>query len=327
MDYVIRLAANCTPGHYPLAVGDQAQWQSVNEGRWHLTLELPDVPSGHIIVPSFSMVLANGGAYRFQFTLQATSTHALTTVPSPPDTSSQKQMTETSAQVSSHIDCWHSATALEKPKVLLEVQTPHRPQTYLAVVSIRPLTLAPPKQGSTSLRAEVPGSFSQMEADPSIRRRICSPTALAMSMSRFENAPGWPETVAACYDQATKAYGVWPLAIQWASRHGVLGAVEVFSDWHAPMACLRAGVPLVCSIRFSKDQLKGAPLAQTGGHLVLLYGIEDDQVLVKDPAADSASQVDRRYNTESFTRAWLNHRGAAYVLGTSPLIANLQAAD
>ena len=327
MDYVIRLAANCAPGHYPLAVGDQAQWQSVGESRWRLTLDLPDVPSAHIIVPSFSMVLADGGSYRFRFTLQTTSTHPLTPVPSPPDASSQTQVAEASTQVSSHIDCWHSATALVQPKVLLEVQTPQRPQTYLVVVSIRPLALTPPDQACTSLRAEVPGSFSQMEADPAIRRRICSPTALAMAMSRFANAPGWPETVAACYDEATKAYGVWPLAIQWASRHGVLGAVEVFSDWLAPLACLEAGVPLVCSIRFSKDQLKGAPLAQTGGHLVLLYGIEGDQVLVKDPAADSASQVDRRYNAESFTRAWLAHRGAAYVLGTSPLIANPQAAD
>ncbi len=327
MDHVIRLAANCTPGHYPLAVGDEAQWQSVSKGRWRLMLDLPDVPCAHIIVPSFSMLLADGASYSFQFTLQTPNSHPLAPVPSQPDPARRKQVVDATPEVSSHIDCWHSATALAKPKVLLEVQTPQRPRTYLVVLSIRPLTLTPSGQASTRLRAEVPGSFSQMEADPSIRQRICSPTALAMAMSRFGNAPGWPETVEACYDAATKAYGVWPLAIQWASRHGVLGAVEVFSDWHAPLACLEAGVPLVCSIRFAKDQLQGAPLAQTGGHLVLLYGIEDDQVLVKDPAADKASQVDRRYSAESFTRAWLTYRGAAYVLGTSPVKVNRQTVD
>ena len=113
---------------------------------------------------------------------------------------------------------------------------------------------------------------------------------------------------------ATKAYGVWPLAIRWASLHGVIGAVEAFSDWDTARACIAADAPLVCSIRFDRDGLRGAPLERTGGHLVVLYGIDGDEVLVKDPAASTHSEVERRYDASQFSAAWLTRRGAAYVL-------------
>ena len=92
-----------------------------------------------------------------------------------------------------------------------------------------------------------------------------------------------------------------------------VAAVETFSDWQTALTCLQAGVPLVCSIDFKRGKLDGAPMQQTGGHLVVLYGIEGDNVLVKDPGGADQQAVERRYNGNQFSSAWLGRRGAAYV--------------
>ena len=134
-----------------------------------------------------------------------------------------------------------------------------------------------------------------------------------MALSVYRQAPLWDDTISACYDEATRAYGVWPLAIRWAAAQGIVAAVEVFQDWQAPVACLSAGVPLVCSIDYDSGTLAGAPMDRTGGHLVVVYGLEGNEVLVKDPAGANRDEVLRRYDCSEFGSAWLRRRGAAYV--------------
>ena len=53
-----------------------------------------------------------------------------------------------------------------------------------------------------------------------------------------------------------------------------------------------------------------------GGHLVVVYGITEDAVLVNDPAAPNRGVVPRRYPIEQFAQAWFRHRGAAYILAS-----------
>src|SRR5690606_29697808 len=102
-------------------------------------------------------------------------------------------------------------------------------------------------------------------------------------------------------------------ALAAAARHGSLGAVEAFDDWEAPLAVLAAGVPLVASIRFFPGELPGSPLTETGGHLVVVHGAGPAAVRVCDPAA-AEHEVAREYPADAFSRAWLRHRGAAYIL-------------
>jgi hypothetical protein len=90
--------------------------------------------------------------------------------------------------------------------------------------------------------------------------------------------------------------------------------VEVFDDWCAPQRVIAAGVPMVASIRFAAGNLPGAPLKATPGHLVVVHGVGPDQVQVCDPAAPDTPTVPRTYATHHFARAWLEHRGAAYIL-------------
>ena len=63
-------------------------------------------------------------------------------------------------------------------------------------------------------------------------------------------------------------------------------------------------------------------MQQTGGHLVVLYGLEFEgehgYALVMDPAAPSTAQVARRYPLKAFSDAWLSHRGGTYLFSTPP---------
>jgi hypothetical protein len=90
--------------------------------------------------------------------------------------------------------------------------------------------------------------------------------------------------------------------------------VELFSSWDPALACLRAGLPLVASIRYGAGELPGAPMNATGGHLVVVHGLAGRDVLVHDPAAAHHGAVMRRYPVDAFSRAWFRHRGAVYIL-------------
>ena len=78
----------------------------------------------------------------------------------------------------------------------------------------------------------------------------------------------------------------------------------------------------MCIRDSGKDDLPGAPMQQTGGHLVVLYGLEFEgehgYALVMDPGAASAAEVARRYPLKAFSDAWLSHRGGAYLFSTPP---------
>jgi len=326
MEFAIRLASDAIAPRYPHKIRGPAQWQSLPDGAgWRCVIDLPDLPAKQIIAPSFaSLDNPSGDTYqcRLSWLSQTGETQSLRLNPVPStedDLSFAETRAATTLDVSGHIDCWHSEADISNVHFEITLQQQVCPAVYLLVVTSRALQLPAPDlaqnaaTNSPCVEIDIPNTFSQMQAAKDVKHRICSPTALAMLMSRFSQAPEFMSTVSACYDPATKAYGSWPLAIRWAAQRGVLGAVETFHSWASAQALLQAGYPLVCSIRFETDKLTGAPLKRTGGHLVLLYGIEDQFVLVKDPAGETVAQVNRHYAIDEFAAAWLTQRGAAYL--------------
>ncbi len=323
MEFSIRLAEGNAHHYYPLPVTGQAQWHRDEAGGWRTSVALGDLPAGQIVVPSFSQP---GPQPDHQFVLTTTAatdrgvTVPLHPVPAPADL--QKTNAAVNAPVTSHIDCWHTAEDVAGVQVHLHLQprAGSAPADYLLNLSTRPVNLsdkAMHEAGSAQLpdsRVQpAPTPYSQMTAAAELRQRICSPTALAMALSLYPQAPSWQDTISACLDRATGAYGVWPLAIRWAGSCGVLAGVETFSSWQGVQQILDGNTPIVCSIRFDKDALPGAPMQQSGGHLVLLTGLQGDRVQVYDPAAADPESVPRTYPTDAFARAWLQRRGAAYL--------------
>lgn len=301
-----------TVAKYPLTAQTGLTWRR-RTGRVWCQIDLPPCPPNHIIVPSLSVGQAD---YRYAASLSTDdSTWPLQPVPAPRGKLFGKRKCATApGAVSTHIDCFHTHAALPASRLAFRLRQAAAPQRYLAVASIRPLLQSPPDPAATHSLAPQPPLLSQMRAAEDIRRRICSPTALAMLLQAAAPSIDWMDTVARCFDPATGSYGCWPLAIRCAAAHGRLGAVEALPSWAAVVAVLDAGLPLVASIRFAEGELPNAPLTKTCGHLVACYGIDGDEVLVNDPAAADPAAVARRYDLAAFSRAWLERRGAAYIL-------------
>ena len=164
------------------------------------------------------------------------------------------------------------------------------------------------------VRGRVPPSLSQMQANDKIKHSICSPTCLAMLLRHFQKPIHWLDFVDTCRDEATGMYGIWPRGIWAASRQGCIGAVEVFDGWKGASRLLDNGLPFVASIRYSEGALPGAPMSASSGHLVVVHGMDEENIHVLDPAASTVGEVARSYPSSAFGNAWLQHRGAAYVL-------------
>lgn len=338
----LRFADTATAAAYPLAITGPLQWETpgrAGEVQWRCPL--PALDAGTILVPGLSFLPLGDGDHVWRLRAGARC-WSLNPVPGRPVTEQAPGPTtpaQAAPAVTCHIDCFHVHEPLAAAQLELELQGPP-PARYLVTVSARPIDLAqtapPDREAGLAL---APPAVSQMTADSTLARRICSPTCVAMVMLHWNRHPGptggglassdggsrpvaqhaTPEAVrdamvAACRDPATGMFGVWPLALRAAAGLGRLGAVELFAGWDAPLAVLDAGIPLVASIRFGTGQLARAPLEQTGGHLVLLHRAGPQRVLVNDPAAATEAEVRREYDSAEFSRAWLSHRGAAYIL-------------
>lgn len=310
----VRFADPDTAARYPLPVRGTADWQPDGDG-WRVSLRLPPLPTGSLLLPSLALRGAPpgdpGGPHRHQWTLRAgDGAWALQEVPARPGTVTDR----TGDVVSTHIDCYHVHKPVDDPVLSVRVDAPAPPTRYLLAVSARVVTIAePPRPARRAALHRTPRPRSQLTAPEPIARRICSPTCVSMVLDLWQRPHDWLGLAEECYDPATNMFGVWPLALAAAARRGSLGAVEAFDDWQAPLAVLDAGVPLVTSIRFFAGELPGAPLGETGGHLVVLYGAGPERVQVCDPAA-ADGEVAREYPADAFSRAWLRHRGAAYIL-------------
>lgn len=155
---------------------------------------------------------------------------------------------------------------------------------------------------------------SQMEQTVHLRRRICSPTSLAMVLAYWGAKVEVAALADAMHHPGLDLYGVWPAAIRAAGCYGVAGYLLRFPGWSAAAWCLERGIPIIASVRYTEGELSGAAIAATEGHLLVLTGREGDDVLVNDPAAPTRGEVSRRYPLDEIRSVWLERSGVGYVL-------------
>jgi hypothetical protein len=158
----------------------------------------------------------------------------------------------------------------------------------------------------------------------------CSPTSLAMVLGYYGRLPApstyrwvkasyadrWVNQVARLtYDHRYEGTGNWPFNTAVGARAGD-AFVTRLADLRTAERFLRAGIPLIVSIRFARGQLTGSPISSTPGHLVVLAGLTSaGNPIVMDPAAWRDSTVRRTYDRAQFERAWLSGSGGmAYVV-------------
>ncbi len=159
----------------------------------------------------------------------------------------------------------------------------------------------------------------------------CSPTSVAMVLRYWKTGPtardyawtgeaeGYVDHAARyTYDHRYGGTGNWPFNTAYAATYGLDTFVTRLYDLRDAEQFIKAGIPLVVSVAFSKGQLRGAPISSTPGHLMVVRGFtKSGQVIAADPAgsASTKAQIKRTYDRAQFERAWLGSSGGiAYVL-------------
>ena len=303
--YSLRLASPDVD--YPLTVYGEADWQG---GAAPVRIELPDVPGHHLITASFASTSTPAS---FSFRLDAGRARFET---ARFGQRTRRRERSRGAGVAVPVDYFETHVDLARPILSLRCKAP-APSHYLLAVSIRPIELTPPSDVPADRAAIAAPCLSQLSLAQDIRLLACSPTATSMALGIAEHGD-FEAFVASTRHHSTGLYGAWPQNIWAAARRGVLAATEVATDWQLAERVLATGVPLVASIRFGAGELTGSPRPQTGGHLVLLRGVEDGAVVVNDPAA-APGHVECRYAAAEFAKAWIRQRGIAYVFAGSRL--------
>jgi len=286
---------------YPLAVAGTAPWRL---GTAHAIIELPDVPADHIIAAGFA---STSTPQRFAFQLRCSAgrfqTAAFGHRPN-------ALMWSRGHGVGVPVDYFDTTDDLTRVRLSLKCRA-RAPATYLLTVSVRPRVIEPPTRVPEDTTVLGAPCLSQTTLDPAISRQACSPTATAMALG-IANDAEFRAFVQSAVHRPTGLCGVWPQNLWAAARRGRLGGVELISSWADIRQALSAQVPVVASVRFQAGELPNSPMPATGGHRVLLRGIEGGTVRVNDPAAPPG-EVDRRYDARAFAAAWMRERGAAYV--------------
>ena len=299
--YSLRLAS--PEVDYPLPLHGEADWR-----RGGVRMELPDVPADHLITASFASVST---AVAFSFRLDVGRARFET---ARFGKGTRRRERHRGGGTIVPVDYFETTAELSKPVLTLRCRAPV-PRDYLLVISIRPREVAAPALPAARTAVAAP-CLSQLSLPAPIRHAACSPTATSMALG-IDQHGDFEAFVASALHRPTGLYGAWPQNIWAVARRGVLAAVELATDWQLAQGVLASGAPLVASIRFDAGELTGSPRPQTGGHLVLLRGIEQDAVVVNDPAAEPG-KVECRYDAAEFAKVWLRRRGVAYVFSGLP---------
>jgi hypothetical protein len=147
----------------------------------------------------------------------------------------------------------------------------------------------------------------------------CSPTSIAMVLAYWGQAgpcePRLRAAVAGVYDWIYDGHGNWPFNTAYAAAQGIQAFVARFTSLAQAETWLAAGVPLLMSVSWGKDELEGAPIPGSAGHLVVLVGFDGSGApIFNDPAAASNEEVRRTYRRKQFERLWLEHTGGTVYL-------------
>ncbi|HLN75604.1 MAG TPA: C39 family peptidase [Nocardioidaceae bacterium] len=153
----------------------------------------------------------------------------------------------------------------------------------------------------------------------------CSPTSVSMVLGYDRRLPSdraiawvpaghpdrWVDHAARSqYDYGFEGAGNWSFSAAYAATHADSAFVTRLRNLREAERFIKAGIPLVASVKFAKGQLTGAPIGSTNGHLLVIVGFTaDGDVVVNDPAAPRSRTVVRTYDRGQFENAWIPKSG------------------
>jgi len=161
----------------------------------------------------------------------------------------------------------------------------------------------------------------------------CSPTSTSMVLAYWGTGPTaadyawvnptdpnpWVDHAARhCYDYAYQGCGNWPFNTAYAGRFGLAGFVTRLRSLNEAELFIAAGIPLIFSASFKKNEIPGMGYG-SNGHLMVLAGFTaDGDPVLNDPAGTTNELVRKVVGRAEFESAWLNtSRGVVYVIHPS----------
>ena len=197
--------------------------------------------------------------------------------------------------------------------------------------------LPSPLGGAEGIELAVPPYSQELHRDDypqydSGGENWCSPTSTAMVVSYWGTGPtaedmAWidpsfpdpqvDQAARGTYDLNYDGDGNWPFNVAYAASYGLSGEVTRLHSLTEAEQFIKAGIPLVASIRVREHQLKGFEPGGTNGHLVVIVGFTaSGDLIVNDPASFGGdSDVRHVYQRAQFERVWLG-RGRARAWST-----------
>ncbi|MBA4493459.1 C39 family peptidase [Paenactinomyces guangxiensis] len=118
------------------------------------------------------------------------------------------------------------------------------------------------------------------------------------------------------WDSEYKSFGNWSFNIAYIASLGLQAKVVRLCNLNDIEQWIKSKVPVIVSVAYKSGQLKGAPLNETKGHLLVVRGFDElGNVLVNDPAALTDEDVSLTYDRIQFEQVWLNgSNGTAYLI-------------
>jgi len=159
----------------------------------------------------------------------------------------------------------------------------------------------------------------------------CSPTSTSMAVGYWGTGPtpadyDWVEpkphadpwvdyTARRVFDYNYDGAGNWPFNTAYAARFGLEGFVTRLRSLNEAEQFIAAGIPLVVSASWKKNEVPGADYG-TNGHLAVIVGFDAaGNPVMNDPFAPSDAEVRKTFGRAEFESVWLNHSGGVtYVI-------------
>ena len=143
-------------------------------------------------------------------------------------------------------------------------------------------------------------------------RGWCSPTSLSMLNAYFGLNYDVQSTARAVFDRAYNGTGNWAFNVAFSGSLGLRAAVVYLRNLDHAQRFIDAGIPIAISYSWRGDELPGAPIDHSDGHLVVLCGFTaNGDCAVNDPAAPNVRMV---YPRAAIERIWQRNNGVTYAV-------------
>lgn len=148
-------------------------------------------------------------------------------------------------------------------------------------------------------------------------RGWCSPTALSMLNAYHGLDFDAVTTARAVFDRAYNGTGNWSFNVAFSGSLGLRAAVVYLRNLDHAARFIDAGIPIAISYSWKGDELPGAPLEHSDGHLSVLCGFTaNGDCAMNDPAAPNVRVF---YPRSAIEKIWQRNNGVAYAVAPAGL--------